>query len=126
MCGIFGSFGLKLSHKTTSRCFELLAHRGPDSSGLFHADNDAATLGAVRLSFKDIDNGNQPFIYKSDSDWGYSAVCLNGEIYNYKSLKNELKDSLYSFKTTSDTEIIYPLYEKHGLGHSQVFRGGRR
>jgi len=82
-------------------------HRGPDSSGIFLDNN--ISLGHNRLSIIDPNTtANQPM----ESDNGNFVVVFNGEIYNFKELKEELKD--YPFKTKSDTEVILASYKKWG------------
>ena len=89
---------------------DILAHRGPDSKGLYHTDTEHATvgLGHRRLSIIDLSkNANQPLGNDDDS----IMVVFNGEIYNYKQLTKELKEKGHKFRSQSDTEVIVHLYE---------------
>lgn len=109
MCGILGIFNsefegqklrnlaLKLSRK--------IRHRGPDYNGLFVHNNNA--IAHERLAIVSPESGHQPLI-SEDTNLILSA---NGEIYNHKELKKDLD---YKFKTSSDCEVIIPLYLKYG------------
>ena len=84
-----------------------MSHRGPDENDI-HITETGSILSHERLAIMDITTGKQP-IQGSKSAW----MIHNGEIYNYKSLKqNELKE--HSFRTTGDSEVIVHLYEKYG------------
>jgi asparagine synthase (glutamine-hydrolysing) len=87
---------------------ETLAFRGPDESST--AVMGSACLGHTRLSIIDLQTGAQP-IYNEDRS---VAVLLNGEIYNYQELREQLRGSGHLFRTTSDTEVIVHLYEEVG------------
>lgn len=109
MCAILGvftksslNFDLKSRFK---KALSLTAHRGPDSSNELFLPN--ALLGFNRLSIVGAKNGAQPF---RNEDSKVFLLC-NGEIYNYKKLKKELKDT-HNFVTDSDCETILHLYEE--------------
>ncbi len=87
---------------------DIIAHRGPDAKSV-HVHGDV-TLGHRRLSIIDLSTGDQP-IFNEDRT---VAVVFNGEIYNFKEIKNELLQKGHRFYTTSDTEILVHLYEEHG------------
>jgi asparagine synthase (glutamine-hydrolysing) len=87
-----------------------LEHRGPDSRGL-HIDAGVG-LGIQRLRVIDLATGDQP-IFNEDRS---IAVVLNGEIYNYRELREQLERSGHTFATRSDTEVIAHLYEEDGPG----------
>jgi asparagine synthase (glutamine-hydrolysing) len=125
MCGFFGHF----SNKFTENIQELnnryqlainsLYHRGPDDSGLetfkIKSEEDKFTkllsLGHTRLSIIELSKkGHQPM---SSSDGRY-VIVYNGEIYNYKELRNELKDLGHTFKTQSDTEVLIAAWSQWG------------
>ena len=122
MCGISGilSFQATLSSeqkealKLSLSCIE---KRGPDNKGLFYTDN--VGLGHTRLSIIDVSaKANQPFTDKS----GRYTIILNGEIYNYKNLKNQyLKD--VSLASDSDTEVLLYLYIKLGEKILDIING---
>ena len=86
----------------------LLEHRGPDDEGVFC--KGPVALGIRRLSIIDVGGGHQP-IYSED---GSKVVVLNGEIYNYVELREELLKRGHTFATDSDTEVIVHLYEEKG------------
>ena len=113
MCGINGflGFGEKNYAQNKMRIQvmnEKIYHRGPDGMG-FYADSCAA-LGMTRLSIIDLSTGMQPI---SNEDGRYQIV-FNGEIYNYRELRSELKAKGHVFRTESDTETILHAYEEYG------------
>jgi asparagine synthase (glutamine-hydrolysing) len=108
MCGIVGIFGLGASKRYDFReILSTIAHRGPDDTGVIHEDN--FVLGHQRLAIVDVKGGHQPLSASSGKLYG---VC-NGEIYNFKELRQRLSDS-YNFQTHVDSEILLPLYQKRG------------
>jgi len=119
MCGICGiaSPGRSPDPARLAAMSELLAHRGPDSSGE-HIDGPVA-LGARRLSILDLAHGDQPIGNEDES----CVVIQNGEIYNYPELRRELEARGHSFRTRCDTEAIVHLYEEHGVGFAERLRG---
>lgn len=106
MCGIIG-----INEKNESLIAEsanLFHYRGPDAFGIFSDEN--ITLGHNRLSIIDLDHrSNQPM-------WDEAreiAIVFNGEIYNFKELREKLS-AKYNFRTSSDTEVLLYLYREHG------------
>ena len=100
MCGIAGIIGNVAPNKNILNDFlESIAHRGPDHRGFFY--DTKMIFGMNRLSIIDLKNGNQPM----QTEDGRYVIIFNGEIYNYKELKNEIKSN-YKFKTNCDTEVI--------------------
>ena len=105
MCGINGF--ISKSHKDfqiingiMSNMNQEIIHRGPDQDGFFTENNQNFSIGMAmrRLSIIDLSTGKQP-IFSSDNQ---KVIVFNGEIYNYKLLRQEhLSD--YNFKTNSDT-----------------------
>jgi len=113
MCGISGYFDLEntVSEEIIHRMNISLKHRGPDDSGIYLSDDKHSALGHTRLSFLDLSpKGKQPL--KNNS--GNIIISLNGEIYNYLELKNELKNE-YRFVTNTDTEVVLAGYQKWGI-----------
>lgn len=110
MCGIAGQFNFKgkadqaLVRKMTDR----LVHRGPDGEG-FHFSGGVG-LGIRRLRIIDLVTGDQPIHNEDKTVW----VVLNGEIYNYPSLRDTLIKKGHTFYTHSDTEVIAHTYEEEG------------
>ncbi len=96
---------------------DLIAHRGPDSAGSF--TDDLTGLGFRRLSIIDLAGGTQPMY----SDDGRYVIVFNGEIYNYRELREELKKEGKTFSTDSDTEVILRTYERWGKATAERLRG---
>lgn len=119
MCGIAGFFGgiHNNSDSVLRRMLTRIIHRGPDESGIFISDKIA--LGSVRLSIIDLKSGTMPISSNNDSLW----IVFNGEIYNYLELRDELLDKGYTFKTSSDTEVIINLYQEFGYDFLHKING---
>lgn len=96
---------------------DILVHRGPDGKGFWVNDNKSVGFSHNRLAIIDKESGHQPMKCLSGN-----VICYNGEIYNYRELKNELKE-FYSFKTNSDTEVILASYLKWGENCVDHFKG---
>jgi asparagine synthase (glutamine-hydrolysing) len=112
MCGIAGQVradGAAVERDLIARMCAAQEHRGPDARGMHVAG--PVGLGIQRLRIIDLDGGDQP-IYNED---GSVAVVLNGEIYNYAELREELLRAGHTLRTEGDTEVIAHLYEEHGL-----------
>ena len=121
MCGIAGWFSPQTIPSqeldTLERMMRRIKHRGPDGQGSALLNN--AYLGHVRLSIIDLDSGQQPM---RSHDKRYT-ISFNGEIYNYKELRNELVKAGHNFVTHSDTEVIMEVYRKYGLRGFSRLRG---
>lgn len=116
MCGIVGFIGKDKNKKKILKAMcDRIAHRGPDAEG-FYVKGDVA-LGQRRLSIIDLEGGKQPMF----SEDGKLVIVFNGEIYNYKDLKKELKE--YPFQTESDTEVLIYGYRKWGYDLPNHLRG---
>ena len=112
MCGIVGVFNLKPGESAELRPQMLqmskrIRHRGPDWSGIYSGER--AILCHERLSIVDPISGGQPLYNKEHS----LVLAVNGEIYNHKLFREQLKDE-YEFQTGSDCEVILALYQKYG------------
>lgn len=121
MCGIAGIFNHIQEQLIDRECLvamtEALSHRGPDDEAIF---TDACIgFGFKRLSIIDLSNGNQPFF---GSDRAVVLIC-NGEIYNYKELRQELYAKGYRFATNCDVEVIINLYLEYGTGLLKKLNG---
>lgn len=109
MCGICGFTGYRQDQKTViERMMKSIEHRGPDSEGSFCSDE--ITLGFRRLSIIDLEDGQQPM----ESADGNLHIVFNGEIYDYKELREELEDAGISFHTHSDTEVLVNAVQQYG------------
>lgn len=115
MCGIIG-FNFEDRVLAQSMC-DVMAHRGPDGEGFY--TNKNITLGHRRLSIIDLEAGDQP-IYNED---GSIVVVYNGEIYNFKELREQLEARGHLFVTDTDTEVIVHAYEEYDLNCAQLFNG---
>jgi len=108
MCGICGFAGFR-DDKLLKEMTDVIAHRGLDDEG--HFTSPQASLGFRRLSIIDLESGNQPLSSEDKKVW---SIC-NGEIYNFKEVKNELLSRGHVFKTETDTEILPHAYEEWGI-----------
>ena len=94
-----------------------LAHRGPDNFGTWA--NDSVALGHARLSIIDPTAANQPFFSENKRQ----VVVYNGEIYNFKELREELKSRDIRFFTASDTEVLLKAINYWGIDAINKFNG---
>lgn len=95
-----------------------LRHRGPDGEGIFRDGNVA--LGHTRLAIIDTsDAAAQPF---TSAD-GRFTIVFNGEIFNYRELREELEKEGVKFRTSSDTEVLLELYAKEGTACFEKLNG---
>jgi asparagine synthase (glutamine-hydrolysing) len=108
MCGIAGIISPATNKLTdVQRMISCLSHRGPDGEASWQNQNGTVALGHRRLSIIDLsDAGNQPMHYRDRY-----TIVHNGEIYNYRELRNELSAQGYSFRSQSDTEVIPAAYD---------------
>ena len=93
---------------------DLLECRGPDDSGVYlsHYDTVSCGLGHRRLSIIDLSEaGRQPISNEDKTVW----LVLNGEIYNFLSLRDELEKKGHSFSSKTDSEVVAHLYEEEGI-----------
>jgi asparagine synthase (glutamine-hydrolysing) len=119
VCGIAGILHFTEQAADPSmirRMTEAMAHRGPDADACWVEDNIA--LGHRRLSIIDLSAAaNQPFVDVS----GRYMIVFNGEIYNYREVKQLIDD--YPFHTSSDTEVLIAAYLKWGADCTRYLRG---
>ena len=109
MCGFVGfTGGLAQREEVLQEMMDAIIHRGPDSAGTY-IDDDIA-LGFRRLSIIDLDSGSQP-MYNENRDM---VIVFNGEIYNYKELRDELIKKGHVFANNADTEVLIHGYEEYG------------
>jgi asparagine synthase (glutamine-hydrolysing) len=106
MCGIYLT-NIPFKEEEVKIKLDKIKFRGPDYTGILK--KDIITLGHLRLSILDLDErSNQPFQYKE------LTIVYNGEIYNFKDIRRDLENKGYSFKTTSDTEVLIKGYDAWG------------
>src|SRR5215831_15273059 len=112
MCGICGQFNFvrnePVEPATIQRMTGTMVHRGPDDEGYFISG--PLGLGFRRLSIIDLAGGHQPMSDAEETVW----VIFNGEIYNYRELREELRGKSHQFRTNSDTEVIIHGYKEWG------------
>ena len=119
MCGIAGKIDFRgqVDRDLVGRMCTVMHHRGPDSRGTFFADN--VGLGMQRLAIIDVSGGDQP-VFNEDRT---VAVVMNGEIYNFQALREELIRRGHHLSTCVDTEVLVHLYEDHGEDLVHHLRG---
>lgn len=109
MCGICGFIGRKEDRKKVLRnMMQAIRHRGPDAEGIFQEEN--VSFGFCRLAIIDLEAGNQP-VFNEDRS---KCMIFNGEIYNYRELREKLKKKGHVFSTDSDSEVLIHGYEEYG------------
>jgi asparagine synthase (glutamine-hydrolysing) len=121
MCGIAGKLLMapdgRVQRADIQAMLDPIAHRGPDGQGI-HLDGNAG-LGHLRLSIIDLGTGAQPMCNEDETVW----IAFNGEIYNYKDLRDRLLARGHVFRSHSDTEVIIHLYEDMGMECVGELRG---
>ncbi|MHC1706170.1 MAG: asparagine synthase (glutamine-hydrolyzing) [Bacteroidales bacterium] len=114
MCGIAGIIhfdGNRADPALLQKMTDLLRHRGPDGEGHWFNTEGSIGLGHRRLAIIDLSpKAAQPMIYEDRF-----VITLNGEIYNYIELRENLQKKGYTFRTNSDTEVLLAMYMEHGL-----------
>lgn len=117
MCGICGIYLPEgIDKRKVQVMTNILSHRGPDDEGVWI--NREIGFGHRRLSIIDLSGGQQPMSNEDGTLW----ITFNGEIYNYREIKNTLAQP-HQFKTKSDTEVILHLYEEIGEACVKRLRG---
>jgi len=121
MCGIFCMHYFNSSRVVDAaivkQSTDLMDHRGPDDFGYYISGNIG--LGHRRLSIIDLFSGNQPMTNED----GSVIIVYNGEIYNYRDIRQELITKGHTFKTNCDTEVIVHGYEEWGTECVHKFNG---
>lgn len=119
MCGIAGYYSsvAPIDKNVFDHMVDIIDYRGPNDRGVFFDGNLA--LGHRRLSIFDISEaGHQPFFFEDRY-----VLVYNGEIFNFIELREELIKKGYSFKTSTDTEVVIAAYDYYGKGCINHFRG---
>jgi asparagine synthase (glutamine-hydrolysing) len=121
MCGICGKLNFDreavLAPSLLKTMADAIEHRGPDDEGYYISG--AVGFGFRRLSIIDLNTGHQPLSNEDGTVW----IVFNGEIYNYKELRQSLESRGHVFRTRTDTEVIVHLYEDFGEACVQKLRG---
>ena len=118
MCGYVGFTNtINNANIVLKKMMERIRHRGPDGEGQYI--DEGIALGHRRLSIIDIDAGAQP-MYNED---GSLVIVFNGEIYNYKQIREGLVRAGHRFATQSDTEVLVHGYEEYGSDILGKLRG---
>lgn len=120
MCGILGTVGRPPAAETFDRMLDTLAHRGPDGRGVRALDGGGVMLGHRRLAIIDLSSdGAQPIGNEDGSVW----LTYNGEIYNYRALREELERLGHRFRSRTDSEVIVHAWEEWGAACVARLRG---
>ncbi|MGD9036477.1 MAG: asparagine synthase (glutamine-hydrolyzing), partial [Syntrophobacterales bacterium] len=123
MCGIVGFKSIRefqALQESLSEATSRLAHRGPDDSGLFFDERCCVGLGHRRLSVIDLSKaGQQPM----SSEDGKVHIVYNGEVYNYREIRDSLEAQGHEFRSETDTEVILKGYLQWGVECLQKFIG---
>lgn len=119
MCGIAGVLKKKteVSRDALLDMLQVMKHRGPDHTGEFVSNRFA--FGMNRLSIIDLSGGYQPIFNENKQ----LVIVFNGEVYNYRELREDLLSKGHVFTTNSDTEVILHLYEEYGETSFSLLRG---
>lgn len=122
MCGIAGIYapGRALRSDAVDALITTMAHRGPDDRGVEVLANQTVVFGHLRLSILDLSPlGHQPMATPDRATW----IVYNGEVYNFREIREELRSHGWQFRSESDTEVILGAYRQWGLDAIQRFRG---
>ena len=122
MCGICGRLNFTaepVAAEQVRTMNDRMQHRGPDEDGFYFSPQKNFGMGIRRLKIIDLSTGSQP-IFNETRD---IAVLLNGEIYNYIELREDLEKKGHRFATQSDTETIVHAYEVYGLDFVKHMNG---
>jgi len=120
MCGICGYLHLRddrTEPPILTAMTETLVHRGPDSCGAYQ--HERVGLGVRRLRIIDLEHGDQP-LYNEDRS---VVMICNGEIFNFRQLRDELRAQGHIFRTNCDVEVLIHLYEEHGVDFLHKLNG---
>jgi len=123
MCGIAGILDLKgnnIKDSLVKAMCDEMEHRGPDGEGIYIGPNTNIGLGHRRLSIIDLSEaGHQPMCNEDRTIW----IVMNGEIYNFLELRENLIKKGHHFRSKTDTEVILHLYEEKGIDCIKELRG---
>ena len=125
MCGICGKIrfdGRGIERSLVERMCRVVAHRGPDDSGIYIEAKETTSvgLGHQRLSIIDLSKaGHQPMCNETRTIW----IVFNGEIYNFRELRAGLEKQGHRFLSNTDTEVLIHLYEEEGIDAVRLLNG---
>jgi len=123
MCGICGIIGFNDTEQARSavrKMNNVLRHRGPDDEGIWISESPPLAFGHRRLAIIDLSQkASQPFI----SHDGRFIITYNGEVYNYRELREKCSENGSIFKSQSDTEVIIECYRHWGCNAFKEFKG---
>jgi asparagine synthase (glutamine-hydrolysing) len=125
MCAIVGLYAFNPSAPPADRAQlrtirDHMTARGPDGHGEWFSEDGRVALGHRRLAIIDLsDRAAQPMVSAN----GQIIITFNGEIYNYRELRQELQAQGHVFRTSSDTEVLLHLYQAKGVAMLQNLRG---
>jgi asparagine synthase (glutamine-hydrolysing) len=117
MCGIVGGFG-EISQEQIDQMLLAIAHRGPDF--LATTEGKGIRLGHARLSIIDLSEASNQPLWDSERR---ACIVFNGEIYNYKEIKNQLLGKGYEFRSSGDAEVLLNAYLEYGPAALRMAEG---
>jgi len=122
MCGLVALYNTSMTlngmREKLTQALATLTHRGPNEQGYWLNENAGIGLGHARLAIVDVVHGQQPLA----SEEGLQVI-VNGEFYDYQSLRKTLTQAGHIFKTRSDSELLIHLYEEYGVDCLEYLRG---
>lgn len=124
MCGIAGQirFASRVDHALLHRQGDVLAHRGPDSFGFWTSPDGRVGFAHRRLAIVDLSpGGHQPMFEHADGTG--AVVTFNGELYNFRPLREKLRGLGFSFRSGSDTEVLLAAWRQWGVDCVREFEG---
>src|SRR6266542_5315474 len=120
ICGVTARPGERVEAEMLEAMAWTLRHRGPDDQGVWCSPDGRVGFGHRRLSIIDLSPaGHQPM----HDDSGRLTIAFNGEIYNFRDLRNELEALGHAFRTATDTEVILAAYRQWGLSFVEHLNG---
>jgi asparagine synthase (glutamine-hydrolysing) len=122
VCGIVGQVGEpgSIAVDAVVAARDTLVHRGPDDAGVYVTPDRSVGLGHRRLSIIDLSSaGHQPMRNRTGSLW----LVFNGEIYNFRALRDQLERLGHQFQSATDSEVILHAYEEWGIDSVRRLRG---
>jgi len=120
MCGLVGFIDKNKNIDILNDMLQIQSYRGPDDSGVYFDKKSGVHFGHNRLSIQDLScHGHQPFV----SDCEDYVIVFNGEVYNFKIIRQELEILGYKFISNSDTEVILYSYKQWGMKCIDKFIG---